>query len=143
MRKKLSGTTFTIFSASILTLGFIFIAVLFYITNIQYQAPKIYSKYPGPVTVPPKSLRIDLERPDDNSLSFDQSIIVSGRTGPNLDVLVTSDSSDLVIKSKPDGNFSAIINLDEGVNNITVSAFDTTGDNRSVQRTVYYSKEKI
>lgn len=134
---------FIIFATSTLIFGILSLSGLYYITNIQYQAPTKYSLTDGPVTAPPKSLRLDLDRPDDNTLSFDQSIIVSGKTGPNLDVLIMTDSKDQTILSDPKGNFSVFINLDEGVNQITAVIFDTTGDSRSAQRTVYYSKEKI
>lgn len=143
MNKKLPTGIFVIFCILVLISGFIFVGAIYYITNIQYQTPTSYSLLGQPVTTPPKTLRLDLDRPDDNTLSFDQSIMVSGKTGPNLDVLIMTNQQDLVIKSDPMGNFSTFINLDEGVNTISAAVFDTTGNNRSVNRTVYYSKEKI
>ncbi len=139
----LSSRIFIAFATLTLILGLISLSALYYITNIQYQAPTQYSLIGRPVTTPPKSLRLDLDRPDDNTLSFDQSIIVSGKTGPKLDVLIMTDSKDQTIKSDSKGNFSVFINLDEGVNQITAVIFDATGDSRSATRTVYYSKEKI
>ncbi len=97
----------------------------------------------GPVTVLPKSLRIDLDQPDDNLLTFQSSLIVSGSTLPNLLVLISTQSQDSVVESKKDGSFSTVIQLEEGVNNLTVTVFDQGGDSRSAERTVYYSKEKI
>lgn len=141
--KKISTRTFIIFSVSILVFGLIFISVLYYLLNIQYKPPGTYSTLGGPVTSPPKSLRMDLETPGENTLSFDPTIVISGQTGPGMDVLVISDSQDLMLKSKPDGSFSTIINLTEGVNKIEAVVFDATGDSRFAQRTVYYSREKI
>ncbi len=143
MRKKLPPKVFMFSSISILVFGLIVLGALYYILNIQYHSQTGYSLLSGPVTTPPKSLRMDLGKPDDDTLSFESSIIVSGSTGPNLTVLITTDSSDLVVKSGLDGNFSTIVNLAEGVNKITATVFDVTGDNRSAERTVYYSKEKI
>ena len=126
----------------ILISGLIFIAGLYYILNIQYQkSTGPFSA--GPVTSLPKTLRLNLDQPDNDSLSFQSSIIVSGQTSPNMDVLISSDNNDLVVKSKKDGSFSTVLNLQESVNQITISVFDTTGDSRSESRTVYYSKEKI
>lgn len=141
--KQLPTKVFVLFTVSIFTSGLIFIASLYYLLNVQYQAPTVYSKLAGPVTTQPKSLRIDLDRPDNDTLSFDQSIVVSGKTGPNMAVLIMKDSQDFIIKAKPDGSFSTIINLIEGVNKITAVVFDSAGDSRSSERTVYYSKEKI
>ena len=142
LKKEISNRTFIISHLVILTLGLLFLGGLHYILNIQYQE----SERPfeaGPVTTPLKSLRLDLDQPDDDTLTFENSIIVSGESGPNLLVLISQDSKDLVVKSDSSGKFQTILNLNEGVNNIKVVVFDQTGDNRSEQRTVYYSKEKI
>ncbi|MCL4365997.1 hypothetical protein M1437_02105, partial [Patescibacteria group bacterium] len=97
----------------------------------------------GPITTLPKSLRLDLDQPDQDVLSFSSSIIVSGTTGPSKDVLISTDTNDFVIQSKTDGSFSTVLNLDEGINRIAVAVFDSTGDSRAAERTVYFSKEKI
>ncbi len=110
--------------------------------NIQYQKPKdLFSS--GPVTSTPRSLLLNLDQPDQDTLSFSSSIIVSGKTGPSKDILVSTDTDDFVIQSKTDGSFSTVLNLDEGVNKITVAVFDSTGDSRIAERTVYFSKEKL
>ena len=142
LTQKLSTKQFVLSLLIILTVGLFFLADLYYIVNIQYLGnDKPFES--GPVTTPPKSLRLDLAEPDDNTLTFQSSIIISGKTAPSKEVLISTDTRDLVIKSKPDGSFSTVINLDEGVNTITAVVFDTTGDFRSVERIVYYSKEKI
>lgn len=142
LNKKLSTKHFILSHILILTLGFVFLGGLYYILNIQYQKPKnLFIN--GPVTTLPKSLRLDLDQPDDDSLAFQSSILISGKTAPLLDVLISTDTQNLVIRSKSDGSFSTVLNLDEGVNRITAVVFDGTGDFRSTERTAYYSKEKI
>lgn len=140
--KKLTTKQFILSHFLILTASLIFLGGLYYILNIQYQkSSDPFSN--GPVTTPPKSLMLNLEQPDQDILSYSSSIVVSGNTSPSKDVLIFTDNNDLVIQSKLDGSFSTILNLDEGVNKITVAVFDVAGDVRSAQRTVYYSKEKI
>lgn len=142
LTQKLTKKQFVISQLLICIISLIFLGGLYYILNIQYQPPK--DKFAqGPVTSQPKTLRVDLDQPDEDALFFEPEIIVSGKTGPNLEVLITTDYTDLVIKSKPDGKFSTILKLDEGPNKITAVVFDSTGDTRSVERHVYYSKEKI
>lgn len=97
----------------------------------------------GPVTTLPKTLRIDLDQPDDNLLTFSSSLVISGSTLPDLYVLISSESQDSVIQASQNGSFSTVISLDEGVNNLTVAVFDTAGESKQIERTVYYSKEKI
>lgn len=131
-----------IFLIFVFAVGLVSILFLHYTLNIQYQEKsEPFSK--GPVTKAPKTLRLDLDQPDDDSLIFEDSIIVSGQTAPNKDVLIITTSKDLVIKSKGDGSFSTVLDLEEGVNKITVSVYDQGGDSRSAERTVYYSEEKL
>lgn len=142
LNKKLSTQQFILSHLFILIIGLTFLFGLYYILNIQYQK----SSNPfinGPVTTPPKTLRLDLDHPDDMSLSYQSSILVSGQTNPQREVLIFTDSQDLVITSKKDGSFSTLINLDEGENKITAAVFDQAGDNKLTERTVYYSKEKL
>lgn len=140
--KKLSTKQFIISQLLILTLGLVVLGVLYYILNIQYQVnDKPFLG--GPVTTLPKSLRLDLDEPADNSLVFQSSILVSGKTGASKDVLISTETQDQVIQSKSDGNFSSEINLDQGENVVVVVVFDTNGESRLVERTVFYSKEKL
>lgn len=142
LSKKISKKAFVFSNLIILIIGLIFLSGLYYILNIQYQS----SQKPfesGPVTKAPKTLRLELNQPDNDTLSYLSSIIVSGKTSPFMDVLIYSASQNIVIKSKADGSFSTVFSLDEALNQITVVVFDITGDQKSDTRTVYYSKEKL
>lgn len=142
LRKKLSVKQFVLSQMLILTAGLIFLAGLYYILNVQYQRPKsLFAD--GPITLPPRTLRLDLDQPDDNSLIFQPSVIVSGQTASFADILIYTDTRSLVIQSKADGSFSTVLDLDEGASRITAVVFDPKGDSKSAERTVYYSKEKI
>ncbi|HBQ50461.1 hypothetical protein A3B42_03085 [Candidatus Daviesbacteria bacterium RIFCSPLOWO2_01_FULL_38_10] len=141
LTRKLSSKAFYLSQSLILIFGLIFLSGLYYILN----SPQNNSSYTtrGPVTILPKSLRIDLDLPEENLLTFQPSVIVSGNTLPFTQVLITTDSQDLVIESKKDGSFSTVIKLDKGVNNLTAVVFGQNGESKSIERTVYYSKEKI
>lgn len=142
LNKKISNSTFILSNIGILMAGLTFLFGLYYILNLQYPvSSKPFEK--GLVTTAPKTLRLELEQPDNHALLFEPSVIVSGKTGPSLEVLIYSDTQNTVIKSKPDGSFSTVLNLFEGINQIFVNVFDATGDSKSDTRTVYYSKEKI
>lgn len=139
---KLSTKYFILSQVLIFIVSLAFLGVLYYILNIQYQQPKKPFTL-GPVTTLPKSLRLDLDQPEQDSLSYASSIIVSGKTASSTEILLSTQTSDWVIKSKPDGYFSTVVDLVEGVNIISATVFDWTGDFRSAERTVYYSKEKL
>lgn len=142
LNQKLTTKQFILSHLLILVIGFIFLSGLYYILNIQYQKPS-NPFLNGPVTTAPKSLLLNLEQPDQDTLSYSPSIVVSGKTGPSKDILISTDTNDFITQSKIDGSFSTVLNLDEGVNRITVAVFDAIGEMRSTNRTVYYSKEKL
>lgn len=141
LTQKLSPRIFWLSQAVILFTGLIFLAGLYY---ILYAPDRIEgSLQAGPVTTLPKSLRIDLDQPDDNLLIFSSSLLVSGTTLPTLPVLISTEEKDKIIISGENGFFSTVITLDEGVNNLIVVVFDTSGETKQIERTIYYSKEKI
>ena len=142
LRKKLSNKHFIVSHLLILIVGLIFLGGLYYILNIQYKiSSNPFSN--GPVTSKPSSFTLDLAQPADEALTFQGSILLSGKTGPHLQVLISTNTDDQILESKSDGSFSITLNLDEGVNNIKVVVFDSTGDTRETERLVYYSKEKL
>ena len=142
LTKKLTTKQFVLSHLILFIVGIIFLGGLYYILNIQYQPSKDRFSQ-GPITSKPKTLRIDLDQPDEDALVFDKQIIVSGKTGSSSEVLITTDENDLVIKSDSSGKFSTILNLETGPNKITAVVFDALGDFRFVERNVYYSEEKI
>lgn len=142
LTEKLSTKHFILSHILILLAGLLFLSSLYYVLNIQYQKPKeLFSN--GPVTTPPKSLSLDLDQPEDNSLSFSASLQISGKTGPKKEVLIFTNTNNLILESKPDGYFSTNLELEEDENRITVVVFDSNGESRSTERTVYFSKERI
>lgn len=118
------------------------IYLVFYNFNIPAIKPTP-SPVSGPVTNEPASLGLELVSPDDNSLVFQPDIIVSGKVSTQSAILVSSEDSDVVIQSQEDGSFSTVFTLSSGINNIQVAVFDKNGEQRMINKTVYYSKEKI
>ena len=140
--KKIPPKYFLLSQIILLVFTLAFLFGIHYMVNIQYAASdKLFSL--GPVTSKPKSFTLDLDQPTLDSLVFDNEILLSGKTGPNMEVLISTDTSNEVIKSKTDGTFSLSLGLKEGINNIKVVVIDSMGDSRQEERTVYYSKEKI
>ncbi len=142
LTQKISQKHFIISHLLILIVGLIFLGGLYYILNIRYQASsKPFSA--GPVTNLPKTLSLNLDHPDDNSLVYQSTTLISGTTIPNEDVLIYTDSQNMVIKSKKDGSFSSTLDLSIGENKVTVMVFDNTGKSKKEERMIYYSKEQL
>lgn len=141
MSRNLPNQVLIIIIVLILILG---LASAFYLQSIFYpKALGVADFKNGPVTSTPASLTLEITSPDDNLLTFDESLIVGGKTLPKVQILVSTDTADSVVSAKTDGSFSADLALTSGVNEISIIVFDETGDQRELKRTVYYSKEKI
>lgn len=142
MFKKIPPKYFILSQFAILLFGLLFLLALHFLVNTQYKdSPSSFSK--GPVTTKPKSFTLDLTQPSDDLLTFDEQILIAGKTGPKMQILLSTQTQDVVIESKLDGTFSQSLDLKEGVNNLKVAVFDNKGDFREERRVVYYSKEKI
>lgn len=141
LTSKLSTTSFIVSQIAILAAGIALIAGLYFFINQIPLKPKHLSL--NPVTEKPNTLTLELKSPGEDLLTYDSTILVSGKTAPLSNVLVSTETQDTVVESKKDGNFSLDFTLDLGLNEITITVFDKTGDSRSTARTVFYSKEKI
>lgn len=142
MRKIFSFKTFVISQLFLLAVGLSIIGGLYFFPHLLGQ-DKPKPQIRGPVTSAPASLNLDLTGPDDDLLSFQDEVVVEGKTSPRSNVLISSESNDEVVEAKADGSFSTNFSLKPGVNEIQVVVFDSSGDQRSSSRTIYYSKEKI
>lgn len=96
-----------------------------------------------PVTSAPVSVNLDISQPDDETLVFDQNLLISGKTSPKAVVLISVEDTDIVTTADSDGSFSRQVGLTSGLNHITIYAFDQSGNSKSATRTIYYSQEKI
>lgn len=138
--KPLPQIIFLLSMLLVLLVGLALIATLYFLVN---PAKKVdYLQGGNPVTNEPTSLTLNLSSPDDNVLVFSPNLLIQGKTLENALVLISSNS-DRMISANNKGDFSFTWNLDEGVNNLTIVAFDTAGNSKTTTRTVYYSKEKI
>jgi hypothetical protein len=142
LKRKLSTKQFIWSQIIILLLGLLFLGLLAYYTNPKSSESNKYS-LTGPVTRAPSVLTLELNTPDDNSVIFSSSLLVSGKTQENIQVLISSSDLDLVTESKPDGNFSVTFPLAEGLNEIKIIAINKKGEQKEIDRIIYYSKEKI
>ena len=114
----------------------------YYLTNQSGPVSSFLTKT-GPLTTVITLLTLDLQNPDDELLTFDSSTIIQGKTLPKINVLISSASNDQIIQSKDDGSFSYDFELKPGINEITVTVFDSKGQQKQASRTVFYSREKI
>lgn len=117
------------------------ILIFYYFTSDNLVAPDSVSI--TPVTKEPVSLTLSLSSPDDNFLTFDQDLLIQGKTSSSAVIILSSNNKDYVLEPSSKGNFSLTLKLENGVNQLLVKVFDNQGNSKSEERTVYYSSEKI
>lgn len=85
------------------------------------------------LTGPPS---LTISRPQDNITVTENTIEISGRTDPEA----TLSANGQLVVLEDGGNFYFRMPLDEGTNQITVTATGKSGRSRSLSRTVTFSK---
>ena len=81
--------------------------------------------------------------PEDNLLSDEEIIEISGQTAPLAVIAVTYPEGEKLFEADEDGNFSTEISLIGGDNQIVISAYNKEGDEATKTLTVVYSTAKI
>ena len=100
------------------------------------QLAQVVSHTPAPLP-----LFLELTSPKSDELAVGEEIIVSGRTLPNITVLIYTDTDQTSLESDANGQFESTVSLDEGSNTLTVTAFADNGDEFSESIDVVYDPQ--
>lgn len=96
-----------------------------------------------PVSKEPTSFSLEINSPEDDLLSFDQNVVISGKTAPFATVIIVNGSFTTGFDAGSKGDFSKVFTLNEGPNSLYITAFDKTGTTKTVIKNIYYSKEAL
>lgn len=141
LNTPLSTTAFIVSCVGILVVGGIYLSVMYQLLN-----PIINSTLwalTGPITKAPSSFNLELNSPEDEMVTFERSIIVSGKTTPKSVVIIVNGNNYQTVEANNIGDFYKGIDLSVGLNNIQISAFDEEGNTKLIERKVFYSEEKL
>lgn len=141
MNKILPTSVFVTSQIFILIVGLIFLGGLYFVLNPRIE--KLDWKTQGPITSAPSSFSFDLATPEEDLLTFEKNIVISGKTAPKAVVVVTNNNETNAFEANILGNFSKVIELDLGINHLVITAFDDHGDSKSFERNVYFTEERI
>lgn len=90
-----------------------------------------------------EAFNLTLSQPENEALMETNQVTVIGKTSKGATVIVNGPLKDEVVTTGNDGSFSVTITLEEGANEINVTAYDKTGTEKSEIRTVNYTKEQF
>lgn len=96
-----------------------------------------------PIPSPTPSFFLILTSPEDNSISAEETIEVSGSTVPGAIVVILYQEGEKILEADEEGEFSTEITLAGGANEIRVSAYDQEGNEAEKLLTVVYSTAEI
>ena len=92
---------------------------------------------------PTPNLELLITSPEDNTISEEEMIEVSGQTIAKAIIAIIYPDGEKLLEADKDGNFSTEISLVGGDNQIKISAFNNEGDEVNKTLTVVYSTAKI
>ncbi len=88
-------------------------------------------------------LKLNLTYPDENLATSDKTVTISGSTGITSIVTISCGKQSKIVAANG-GHFSASLDLNEGKNVVTITAFDpNTGDSQQTSREVLYLNEDL
>ncbi|MDH7476512.1 MAG: hypothetical protein QHH09_03515 [Microgenomates group bacterium] len=116
-------------------LFFILIGYLYYFALLINQKQKAYQKAvtaipTNPVVKPSFDLKII--SPTDRAVIEDNKLKVEGKTSAKATIILYTENDEASVESDSLGNFNAEIKLVPGINSLTITAFDLSGEEKSV-----------
>lgn len=142
MKKEKTVLSFIAVVAGLLVAG-----IAFYL----YQSTKIVPKEVKTkvITIQPSvsptpnspSIFLAVDNPKDESVTDKKIIKVSGKTLKDALIVVSTNIDDDVMPSAANGDFSTTINIEDGQNQIEITAISPNGEEKKVLRTVTFSTE--
>lgn len=93
---------------------------------------------------PPKEFTLTLTSPADEAVLETPQVSVAGKTEGGATVVVAGPLGEEVVEATADGTFTTTVALEEGVNEIVVTAYPPAGgEEKTETRTVNYTKEEF
>lgn len=88
---------------------------------------------------PSDEITLTVTAPQNESLTANRTIQVKGKTDPQNTVIVSTNQEDTVVTPTSEGDFTASLTIDAGVNKLTVEAIAPNGNSKKDVRIVSFS----
>lgn len=107
----------------------------------EKSSSPVISTVPKVTTKIQEPLFLTIESPTESTQVVDQKVVVKGKTLPGTAVAIYSETDQTSVESDTSGNFEGTINLTDGINTLTVTAFGENGEEKSVTLDVVYDSQ--
>jgi hypothetical protein len=113
------------------------------ITLPSFSFPKKATPTP---TIDPKAQTqghtLTIDSPLEAAIEQTESVLISGSTSKGSTVVIQGSIDDVVIDANGEGKYAGKIKLAEGKNDITVTSYSTTKEQKAQGLTLYYTPEE-
>ena len=106
------------------------------------ESPKISLNQENPL-VNEEKMTLKIISPENNALVSEAKIKITGKTLPNINVVIFDEENENILQTDQQGQFTQEIILTSGINEIKISAFDNNGTEANVNLNLVYSKSEI
>ncbi len=86
---------------------------------------------------------LTITSPQDHSVNFTDTVIITGTTKPNSEIIIINVEEEILTKADSVGLFSAKVKLTGGENIITISSLSPDQKQETIELTVTYTTAKI
>jgi hypothetical protein len=111
-------------------------------TQKEETLQNVVSKEEKSPTIEEK-LTLKILSPENNALVNEAKIKITGKTLPNINIVILSEENENILQSDEQGQFIQEITLASGTNEIKISAFDNNGAETNTTLDLVYSKSEI
>jgi hypothetical protein len=107
----------------------------------QYKAPtQVDSANAASESATPATqdaIKLTIASPEDNAYVNTNSVKIAGATKIGTTITITGGAKEVASDINADGSFALDVQLKEGENNLVITVFDQSGQQKIVNKTVY------
>ena len=129
--------------------GLVAAGVAFYLYQMTKTLPEKKAEPLGittkttPSPTPDKTNILSIASPKDEEVFSKKVISINGKTAPDATIIVTSETTDQVVKPATNGDFSLTQEVPDGTSVLQITAIFSNGEEKTVSKTVTYSTENF
>lgn len=143
MNRTVPPQIFWIIVSAIIVASVLLIAYSISLSSETEQQTVTLSQSPTPQPAKPKIQEIlKVVSPEDGAIITEDTVKVTGTTRVGATVIILA-TSDYMVQADKNGAFEIVVDLIEGENKLTITAIDDAGQETTVEKVVFYTKENL
>jgi hypothetical protein len=89
------------------------------------------------------TITLNISEPTDESITNNRNVRVRGKTDPENTIIISTNQEDVAIAPTNQGDFTASVSIDTGVNKIIIQAITPDGNKKEISQTISFSSEEF